>query len=124
MSYKDLEIYKLAFKLAIEIHEMTMTLPKFELYEEGSQIRRSSKSVPSNIVEGYGKKNYKNDFLRSLTVAHTECDETLNHLDLLWKTKSLTDKDLYNYLHAEYVKLSKMINIFTQSVLKSHISNK
>jgi len=124
MSYKYLEIYKLAFKLAIEIHEMTMTLPKFELYEEGSQIRRSSKSVPSNIVEGYGKKNYKNDFLRSLTVAHTECDETLNHLDLLWKTKSLTDKDLYNYLHAEYVKLSKMINIFTQSVLKSHISNK
>ena len=103
---------------------MTVTLPKFELYEEGSQIRRSSKSVPSNIVEGYGKRNYKNDLLRSLTVAHTECDETLNHLDLLWKTKSLTDKDLYNYLHVEYVKLSKMINRFTQSVFKSHISNK
>lgn len=38
MSYKDLEIYQLAFKLAIEVHNMTMTLPKFELYEEGSQI--------------------------------------------------------------------------------------
>lgn len=124
MSYKDLEIYKLAFKLAIEIHNMTMTLPKFELYEEGSQIRRSSKSVPSNIVEGYGKRKYKNDLLRSLTIAHTECDETLNHLDLIWESKSLMNKDLYNYLNTEYIKLSKMINSFTQTVLKNHISNK
>lgn len=61
MNYRGLEIYNLAFKLAIEIHNMTMTLPKFELYEEGSQIRRSSKSVTSNIVEGYGKRQYKKD---------------------------------------------------------------
>jgi four helix bundle protein len=74
MNYKDLNIYKLSFKLAVEVHNMTMTLPKFELYEEGSQIRRSSKSVASNIVEGYGKRQYKNDFLRSITIAHAECD--------------------------------------------------
>ncbi|MCP5005831.1 MAG: four helix bundle protein [Planctomycetes bacterium] len=38
-SYKDLDIYKMAHKLAIEIHEMSLKLPKFEMYEEGSQIR-------------------------------------------------------------------------------------
>jgi len=54
-NYRDLEIYKLAKKLAVEIHKMTLTLPKFELYEEGSQIRRSSKAIGANIVEGYVK---------------------------------------------------------------------
>jgi four helix bundle protein len=48
-SYRDLDIYKLASKLAIEVHEMSLHLPKFEMYEEGSQIRKSSKSVKSNI---------------------------------------------------------------------------
>ena len=52
-SYLDLEIYQLAYKLAIEVHEMSLTLPKYELYEQGSQIRRSSKSIKDNIAEGY-----------------------------------------------------------------------
>ena len=51
MSYKNLEIWQLAKELVIEIHKMTLTIPKFEMYEEGSQIRRSSKSVKFTIVE-------------------------------------------------------------------------
>ena len=43
--YKDLEIYKIAFDLALRVHHMTLTLPKFEIYEQGGQLRRSSKSV-------------------------------------------------------------------------------
>jgi hypothetical protein len=58
-SYKDLEIYKKAHKLAVEIHKMSLELPKFEMFEEGGQIRRSSKSVKSNIVEGFGRRRYK-----------------------------------------------------------------
>ena len=57
-SYRDLDIYKLARKLAIEVHEMSLQLPKFEMYEEGCQIRKSSKSVKSNIVEGFGRRRY------------------------------------------------------------------
>jgi four helix bundle protein len=57
MSYKRLEIWKLTDELIVEIHEMTLTrLPKFEMYEEGSQIRRSGKSIKSTIVEGYDRK--------------------------------------------------------------------
>ncbi len=67
-SYKDLDIYKLAHKLAINIHEMSLRLPKFEMYEEGSQIRRSSKSIKSNIVEGFGRRRYKQEFIRFLTL--------------------------------------------------------
>ena len=51
-SYKDLEIYKGSKRLAIEIHKVSLSLPKFELYEEGGQIRRSSKAAASAIVEG------------------------------------------------------------------------
>jgi four helix bundle protein len=55
-SYEDLEIYSLAKKLAVKLHKITIEkLPKFEMFEEGSQARRSSKSVVSNIVEGFGR---------------------------------------------------------------------
>lgn len=50
-SYKDLEIYSLAKELVVKVHRLTIEeLPKFEMYEEGSQIRRSSKSIASNAV--------------------------------------------------------------------------
>lgn len=51
--YQKLEIFQLSRELAIQIHKMTLQLPKFDMFEEGSQIRRSSKSIPANIVEGY-----------------------------------------------------------------------
>jgi four helix bundle protein len=67
MSYKNVGIWQLAKELATEIHKMTLNLPKFEMYEEGSQIRRSRKSIRSNIVEGYGRRIYKNEFIRFIT---------------------------------------------------------
>jgi len=95
---------------------MSLTLPRFELYEEGSQIRRSSKAVTSAIVEGYGRRIYKADFLRYLVLAITECDETIVHLDFLKETGSLTDLKEYAGLHDEYDRLSKMINGFSKWV--------
>ena len=58
MSYKKLQIWILAKEVVIEVHEMSLTLPKFELYEEGSQIRRSIKTTKATIVEGYGRRRY------------------------------------------------------------------
>jgi four helix bundle protein len=84
-----LDIYKKADKLAVEIHNMSLELPKFELYEEGSQIRKSSKSVKSNITEGFGRRRYKQEFIKFLTYSIVSCDETRGHLDTLFATKSL-----------------------------------
>jgi len=51
LSYKKLEIWQIARELVIDIHNMTLNkLPKFEMFEEGAQIRKSSKSVKSTIV--------------------------------------------------------------------------
>ncbi len=115
-SYRDLEIYQESKRLAIEIHKMTMTLPKFEMYEEGGQIRRSSKSVTSMIVEGYGRGRYKADFIKYLIYSQSECDETILHLDFLFETGSLKDTDKYKEMNKDYDSLSKRINKFTQWV--------
>src|SRR4030095_7518156 len=115
-SYRDLEIYKESKKLAIEIHKMTLQLPKLELFEEGGQIRRSSKSVTAMIVEGYARKRYKGDFVKYLVYGQAECDETMVHLDFLFDTQSLKDKDSYERFHSEYEILSKKINKYIQWV--------
>jgi four helix bundle protein len=94
------------------------------MYEEGSQIRRSSKSVKSTIVEGYGRRNYKSDYERYITISLASNDETIDHLKNLFETESLTDEKLYNYLHYKIETLGKKINRFLQSVHKGHLSEK
>jgi len=120
-SYKDLDIYKKAHKLATEVHVMTLQeLPKFELYEEASQIRRSSKSIASNIVEGFGRRRYKQEFIKFLVYSLASCDETVEHLALLYGTASLQDKEKYLYFCEEYDHLGKMLNNFIKSVDLGH----
>jgi four helix bundle protein len=119
-SYIDLEIYVLSKSLAVQVHMMTLNdLPKHEFYEEGSQIRRSSKSVVSNIVEGFGRKRYKNEFIQFLTYALASCDETKSHLELLLETGSLKQKHYEVLLHT-YEKLGSKIFNFREAVNKKH----
>jgi len=125
MSYKKLEIWQLASKLVIDIHKMTLCkLPKFEMFEEGGQIRKSIKSVKSTIVEGYGRRRYKQEFIRFLIYAIASNDETTDHLETLFETESLTDQELYHDLSERLDKLGKKLNLFIKSVNKGHISEK
>lgn len=116
MSYKKLKIWQSAKELTIEIHNMTMKLPKFELYEVGSQIRRSSKSIRANIVEGYGRRRYKSDFVRFLVYAHASVDETRDHLETLYETKSLSDKAKFEKILHDLDRTGKMIYRYIQIV--------
>ena len=85
MSYKNLEIWQLARGLVIDIHKMTLRkLPKFEMYEEGQQIRKSIKTVKSTIAEGYGRRRYKQEFIKFLIYALLSNDETIDHLETLF----------------------------------------
>ena len=88
--YEDLDVYQLAVRLAVEVHRMTMDeLPRFEMYEDGSQVRRSAKSIVANLVEGYGRKTYRGEYGKFLTYALASCDETKAHLELIRQTGSL-----------------------------------
>ncbi len=120
MSYKKLEIWQLAREITIDIHNMTFLLPKFEQFEEAPQIRRSSKTVRSCIVEGYGRRMYKADFIKFLIYSLSSNDETIDHLETLFETGSLTDEILFNLLHLKLERLGKKINNFLQTVQRSH----
>ena len=124
MSYKKLEIWQLAREVSIEIHELSLKLPKHELYETGSQIRRSSKGVRSAIVEGYGRSNYKQDYIKFLIYALASNDETIDHLETLFETKSYTDEATYKVLLEKLNLLGKKINNFVRAVERQHISPK
>jgi len=114
-SYKDLDIYNLSYDLAVRIHKMTLSLPKYELFEEGSQIRRSSKGITSCIVEGYGRRKYKADFIKFLIYAHASCDETILHLNFIKDTHDVDKKEI-EYFFKGYNELGSKINKFIQYV--------
>ncbi|MEO6671564.1 MAG: four helix bundle protein [Ferruginibacter sp.] len=120
MSYKNLEIWQLAKDVVIDIHKMSLSLPKFEQFEEAQQIRRSFKTVKSCIVEGYGRRKYKADFIKFLIYSHSSNDETIDHLETLFETESLKDKLDYEEIHKKLDTLGRKINNFIQSVEKFH----
>ena len=123
MSYKNQEIWQIATEIVQEIHIMTLNdLPKFEMFETGSQIRRSSKSVKSNIVEGFGRRLYKFEYIHFLIYAQASNDETIDHLETLFLTKSLIDSNKYEKLHYKLNLLGKKLNLFIQSVKNSKSS--
>lgn len=111
-------MFCLGRELAIRIHRMTLEkLPKFEMFEEGNQIRRSAKSIALNIVEGFGRKHYRPEYIKHLTYALSECDETKEHLALLFETGSLIDESLYRELYASYETLGRKIFRFREAVV-------
>lgn len=124
MSYRKLQIWILAREVVIEVHEMTMKLPKFEMYEEGSQIRKSSKTTKATIVEGYGRRRYKQDWIKFIVYALSSNDETMDHLEILWDTKSLTDQMIFMSLKNKIETLGKMLNKFLQAIEQEHQSPK
>jgi four helix bundle protein len=117
-SYKDLEIYQLAFKYAIEVHHLSLKLPKYELYEQGSQVRRSSKSVKDTIVEGYGRRVYKREFIRYLIFSHASLLECIAQLETIEVTH-LDYQEEAKELVKKYNNLGKKIHNFKNYVEKS-----
>jgi len=116
-SYRDLEIYKTAKRLAIIIHTLSLELPKFELYEQGSQVRRSSKSIKYQIVEGYGRREYKADFIKFLIYSQASNDECTNQIETIMEL--YPEKKKWGELINEYEQLGKQINKFIQYVKSS-----
>lgn len=91
-SINDLEIYKIAYDLALKIHEMTINFPKEEKYSLIDQIRRSSRSVAINIREGFAKRKYENIFIRQLVDALGSSEETRGWLNFSKDLEYIEDK--------------------------------
>ena len=111
-NYKDLEIYKRSYQLALKIHEITKCFPETERYDLVSQIRRCSKSIPTNMAEGYGRQS-KEEFSRFLKISLGSCNELQVHLEFS-KDLGYINNGVYNKLSKENDEIGKMINVTIQ----------
>jgi four helix bundle protein len=118
-AYRDLEIYRIAHGIGVETHHFSLSLPKFELYETGSQLRRSSKSVSANIVEGFCRRRYKAEFIRYLVFAHASCNETIERMEYV-RDCHPERKDSAQEFLISLERLGGKLNRFIGSVEKYH----
>lgn len=91
-SYKDLIVYKKSFQLAMEVFFITKNFPKDEIYGLTSQLRRSSRGVCSNIVEGYRKRQYPAHFSSKMSDADMENSETNLWIEFAFQCEYITQE--------------------------------
>jgi four helix bundle protein len=98
-SARDLEVYQLAYALAMEIYEMSKSFPAEERFALTSQIRRSSRSVAMNLREAWAKRRYEAHFLSKLTDCDGENSETETSLQFAFDCKFISDEQFQNALN-------------------------
>jgi len=81
LSHKELDVYKLAYRSAMEIYKMSKAFPIEERYSLTDQIRRSSRSVAANLAEAFRKRRYEKAFIAKLSDSEGESAETQTWLD-------------------------------------------
>lgn len=106
--FKGLNVYKLAYRLAIEIFELSKSFPKEERYSLTDQIRRASRSVCSNIAEGYRKRIYPKHFRSKMSDADGEASETQVWLDFA-KDCNYISVEVHQKLYSEYQEVEKCL---------------
>lgn len=106
--HKDLRVFQLAYRLAMEIFELTKAFPREERYSLTDQIRRSSRSVPANIAEGYRKRQYPNAFAAKMADADGEATETQFWLDVS-KDCEYINSETRDRLADEYAEVGRML---------------
>ena len=74
-TYKDLNVFREAYQLALEVSRETKRFPGHEQYELAKQLRRAARSVPANVVEGWAKRSSAAEFKRFLWISIGSCDE-------------------------------------------------
>ena len=107
--FRDLKVYQLAYRLAMEIYEESRSFPKDERYSLTDQIRRSSRSVAANIAEGFRKRQYPNVFVSKMADADAEATETQVWLDFALDCGSLS-RERHDELVKRYEEIGKMLS--------------
>ena len=107
-SFKDLEVYRMSYDLAMEIFNISRKFPKEEIYSLTSQIVSSSRSVTANISEGWAKREYENVFKQHLITSLGSSTETQTWLDFAKDYGYITEKE-HERLSAKLDSVGKMI---------------
>ena len=109
-SFRDLDVYGLAYRLSLDIHKVTLTFPKMEQYALGDQMRRASKSICANIAEGFAKQRASPaEFRRFLAIAIGSSDEMTVWLDYS-RDLGYVDAARTEVWRDEYAPVSRMLS--------------
>lgn len=107
--FRDLIVYKLAFDCAMTIFELSKQFPAEERYSLIHQMRKSSRSVCSNLAEAWRKRKYKPYFKNKLTDAMAEASETQAWLDFSLACNYIDGK-IFEELDSAYLQIIAMLN--------------
>ncbi|MFD0860746.1 four helix bundle protein [Sungkyunkwania multivorans] len=117
MSFNSLKAYQKGFSLAMDVFEISKSFPKEETYSLTDQIRRCSRSVCTNIAEGYRKRNYPKHFVSKLTDSDSENSETQVWLEFCLSCHYIS-KERYKTLIEKSHEVGKLINYMIQNPQK------
>jgi four helix bundle protein len=104
-----LEVYRLAFDVAMEIFEISKSFPKEETYSLTDQLRRASRSVCTNLSESWRKRRYKAVFINKLSDAGQEAGEAQTWLEFALACKYI-DKKTFERLDEKYEHIFAMLS--------------
>lgn len=106
--FKSLKVYQLAYQLAMDIFNLSKKFPKEETYSMTDQVRRSSRSVCTNISEAYRKRRYPKHFTSKITDADGEASETVVWIDFAKDCNYISD-EVHNSIVLKYEEVGKML---------------
>lgn len=108
-TYRSLTVYQQAYRLALDIHKLSLRLPHYLQYDLANQMRRCSRSVPSNIAEGYSSYQSKRDIIRFLRIARGSNEELLFNLQFCLDSHFIATHE-HDILAVRVVGVSKQLN--------------
>lgn len=115
-NFNDLNVYQKLCKLHLEISDVSLSFPKYELYELGSQLRRSSNGIAANLAEGWNNRHI-NVYLEGINRAMGELRETQHHLYIAHQKQYMSEIK-YNNFRNDYFECGRMLKGLERSLLR------
>jgi four helix bundle protein len=115
-NFDDLDVYQKLCKLHLEISNVSLSFPNYELYELGSQLRRSSNGIAANLAEGWNNRHI-NVYLEGINRAMGELRETQHHLYIAHQKQYLSETK-FKSLRNDYFECGRMLKGLERSLLK------
>lgn len=112
-SFRDLDFYRDAYQLALEVHRLTLTFPGWERHELGSQMRNASKRIAAVIAEGWGRREHPKEFQHFLTIAAASGEEMQVHLEFC-RDLGYLEPDVHTALAERYQSVIRRVVAFSK----------
>ena len=112
---EDLEVFKRAYSVSLEIHKASLDFPKIEQYALADQIRRASKGICANLAEGFAKQQSKAEFKRYIQMAMGSADEMRVWLRYCLDLGYLNEKQ-WKIWYSEYEQIARMLQGLAKSL--------